>query len=95
MKTRTIVLATMFALSSSMALAQAGANEAGTAVPDRSGAPIAGPGPGGPATGTTDEHGRNEPLTSGMSRSSPGAYPGARDHSRTGGEGVNDRPAGN
>ena len=92
MKTRMIALVTMFALSSSMALAQTGG---GAVVPDRSGAPIAGPGPGGPATGTTDEHGRNEPLTSGMSRSSPGAYPGARDRSRTGGEGVNDRPPGN
>jgi hypothetical protein len=92
MKTRTFALATIFALSSTVALAQAGSSTA--TVPD-AGAPVAGPGPGGPATGTTDEHGRNEPLTSGMSRSTPGAYPGARDRSRTGGEGVHDRPPGN
>jgi hypothetical protein len=93
MNIRTIALATILALSSSAALAQTGTTT--TTVPDNSGAPIAGPGPGGPATGTTDEHGRNEPLTSGMSRSTPGAYPGARDRSRPGGEGVNDRPPGN
>lgn len=93
MKARTFALASIFALSSSVALAQTGTTT--TTVPQSSGAPIAGPGPGGPATGTTDEHGRNEPLTSGMSQSSPGAYPGARDRSRPGGEGVNDRPPGN
>ena len=95
MKIRTIALATLFALSGSMASAQTGSNGATVVVPERSDAPIAGPGPGGPATGTTDEHGRNEPLTSGMSRSTPGVKPGARDTSRTGGEGVNDRPPGN
>jgi hypothetical protein len=95
MKTRIVVLAAMFVLSSSMAFAQTAGGDAVVVAPDRSDAPIAGPGPGGPATGTTDEHGRNEPLTSGMSQSTPGAYPGARDRSRTGGEGVNDRPPGN
>jgi hypothetical protein len=95
MNTRTIALSAMFVLSTPMALAQTAGSDAVVVAPDRSGAPVAGPGPGGPATGTTDEHGRNEPLTSGMSRSTPGAYPGARDRSRTGGEGVNDRPPGN
>jgi hypothetical protein len=93
MKT-TIALAAIFALSSSMALAQAGGTGGPTA-PTGSEAPIAGPGPGGPAVGTTDTHGRNEPGTSGMSRNTPGTEPGARDKSRPGGEGVNDRPAGN
>jgi hypothetical protein len=95
MQIRTIALASIFALSTSMALAQADREAGTTAVAPDPAAPIRGPGPGGPATGTTDEHGRNEPLTSGMSQSTPGAYPGARDRSRPGGEGVNDRPPGN
>jgi hypothetical protein len=93
MKIRTVTLATTFVLSSSLAFAQTGDTGVRPA-PERSGAPIAGPGPGGPAVGTTDPHGRNEPYTSGMSQSGPGTEPGARDKSRPGGEGVNDRPAG-
>jgi hypothetical protein len=95
MKIRITTIAAVLALSSTMALAQAGGNGGGATVPERSGAGISGPGPGGPSVGTTDSHGRNEPVTSGMSQSSPGAEPGARDRSRTGGEGVNDRPPGN
>jgi hypothetical protein len=56
MKTRTIALATTFVISSSLAFAQTGGT-AVTPAPERSGAPIAGPGPGGPAVGTTDPHG--------------------------------------
>ena len=92
MKTRTIVLATIFALSTPMAFAQTGTGPS----PRGSEAPIAGPGPGGAAAaGPTDPAGRNEPGTSGMSRNTPGTEPGARDKSRPGGAGVNDRPAGN
>jgi hypothetical protein len=95
MQLKTNALAAALALAtSSLAFAQAGGNAAGgTAVPQTGG--TAGVNSGsGPASSTIDSHGRNEPGTSGMSKSGPGLEPGARDKSRPGGEGVNDRPPG-
>jgi hypothetical protein len=91
MQLKTIALAAAFALTtSSLAFAQADGN---TAVPQAGG--TAGVNSGnGSANSTIDSHGRNEPGTSGMSKSGPGLEPGARDKSRPGGEGVNDRPPG-
>jgi hypothetical protein len=96
MQLKTIALAAAFALTtSSLAFAQAGGGNAagGTAVP-QSGSTAGVNSGSGPANSTIDSHGRNEPGTSGMSRSGPGREPGARDKSRPGGEGVNDRPPG-
>jgi|GEM_PF-6030059 len=90
MQLKTIALATAFALTSSLAFAQAGnGNATGTQVPGTSGTVK---GSGGTVGTTLDTHGRNEPGTNGMAKSGPGREPGARDRSRPGGEGVNDRP---
>jgi hypothetical protein len=97
MKIRTILLATALVASSSAAFAQAGGNNDGAAMPERSGAAMT---RGVPPAGTLDDHGRRidrEPgETTGMTRggpSGPGDEPGQRDKSRVGGEGVNDRPS--
>ena len=91
---RTIILATAFVLSSSLAFAQAGGANSGAAVPERSGTAVTGT---GAATNDVGTSGRQEMKpTTGMSNSAtPGAEPGARDKSRPGGQGVNDKPAGN
>lgn len=98
MKSRTIALATLLAMTSSLALAQAGGGAAtGATVPESSGTAVDG---NGAAVGTVDR-GRiaNEPgATTGMAPiapSGPGREAGRPDESRTGGRGVNDRPAGN
>jgi hypothetical protein len=98
MKLRTIALATALAMTSSLALAQAGGGAAtGATVPESSGTAVDG---NGVAVGTVDR-GRivNEPgATTGMAPvapTGPGLEPGRRDESRPGGRGVNDRPAGN
>jgi hypothetical protein len=96
MQLNTIALATAFALTtSSLAFAQAGGGNAagGTAVPQAGSTAGVNSG-GGAANSTVDSRGRNEPGTSGMSKSGPGLEPGARDKSRPGGEGVSDRPPG-
>jgi hypothetical protein len=94
MQFKTIALATAFALTSSLAFAQAGGgNAAGGAAVSGSGGATMNSG-GGAANSTVDTHGRNEPGTNGMAKSGPGREPGARDKSRPGGEGVNDRPGG-
>lgn len=92
MQLKTIALAATLALTtSSLALAQNATG--GTAVPP-TGARAGVNSGSGPANSTIDSHGRNEPGTSGLSKSGPGREPGARDKSRPGGEGVNDRPPG-
>jgi hypothetical protein len=98
MKLRTIALATALAMTSSLALAQAGGGAAaGATIPESSGTAIDG---NGVAVGTADR-GRitSEPgATTGMAPTVPsdrGLEPGRGDESRPGGRGVNDRPAGN
>lgn len=91
MKIRIIALATTFVLSSSMAFAQTGtvtpAPGSGTAVTDDDARPT-----------VVDPAGTlNADKTTGANiarPATPGVAPGARDKSRTGGQGVNDRPAG-
>jgi hypothetical protein len=79
MKIRTIVLATAFALSSSLAFAQSG-NDAGAAAPEHS------------AT-TTKHSAKHYHRRHHMARrSGPGLEPGAPDASRPGGKGVSNRP---
>ena len=98
MKCSTIALATAIAMTSSLAFAQAGGGAAtGAAVPETSGTAV---NSGGGAVGTVDR-GRivDAPgATTGLAPvapSGPGREPGRRDESRPGGQGVNDRPAGN
>jgi hypothetical protein len=98
MQLKTIALATAFALTNSLAFAQAGGgNATGAQVPETSGTAVNG---SGGAVGTVDQGrmmNREPRATTGMSRSGPsgpGLEPGARDKSRPGGEGVSDRPPG-
>jgi hypothetical protein len=96
MKFRIIAMtAALTTLTSSFAFAQTGGTAGITDNPNHPAGAVSGPGPGGPSTGITDPNGRNEPGTSGIARSGAGTEPGARDKARPGGEGVNDRPAGN
>jgi hypothetical protein len=95
MQFRTIVLATTFALTSTLALAQAGGgNGAGANVPETSGTAVNG---SGGAVGNV-ENGRvtgTPQGTTGMSRSAPSGPTtdgGGRDMSRPGGEGVSRKP---
>ena len=91
MKFKTLALASALALSSSMAFAQAGGNDAGATVPETSGTAVNG---NGGAVGTVN-NGRmmnREPgTTTGMSapaypHSGPNNTPGGIDHSKVGGE---------
>ena len=93
MRRSIIAIATLVALSGSMASAQMGGNEAGATVPERSGTAVDGR---GAATGTFDSGRTVAPGagTTGMSRtapSGPGLEPGERDKSRVGGQGVHSR----
>jgi len=103
MQLKTIALATAFALTSSLAFAQAGGNDAGATVPERSGTAVDG---NGAAVGTVNngaKMNRAPGATTGMGRddelapapyphSGPSAYPGGPDHSRVGGEGTARNP---
>jgi hypothetical protein len=96
MQFRTIILATVFALSTSMAFAQAGGgNATGATVPENSGTAVNG---SGGAVGNV-ENGRmtrTPDTTTGMSPSGPSGPRtdgGGRDMSRPGGEGVSRKPA--
>jgi hypothetical protein len=97
MKIGTIVLASAFALSSSLVLAQAGGNyDAGPTVRERGGPAVEGR---GRVVGPEDNGRVGAPApdaTTGMAPptapSGPGLEPGARDESRPGGRGVSDRP---
>lgn len=93
MQLKTLALASALALSSSMAFAQAGGNDAGATMPENSGTAVNG---NGAAVGTVN-NGRmmnREPgTTTGMSRpapniphSGPNDAPGGMDHSKVGGE---------
>jgi hypothetical protein len=92
MQVKTIALAAAFAVTSSLALAQAGGNNAGATVPERSGTAV--DGNGGAVRTAHDGRmmDRERGATTGMSRdnqSGPGLEPAERDRSRPGGEGVN------
>jgi hypothetical protein len=96
MQFRTIALATVFALSTSVAFAQAGGgNAAGATVPENSGTAVNG---GGGAVGNV-ENGRmtrTPEMTTGMSPTAPSGPTvdgGGRDASRPGGQGVSRKPA--
>jgi len=89
----TFALATVFALSGSVAFAQMGGNDSGATVPERSGTALDSY---GVAVGTVHRGRTITPRagTTGMSRtepSGPGAEPGERDKSRVGGQGVHSR----
>jgi hypothetical protein len=95
MEFRTIALATVFALSSAVAFAQAGGgNATGATVPENSGTAVNG---SGGAVGNV-ENGRmtrTPETTTGMSSSAPSGPRtdgGGRDMSRPGGEGVSRKP---
>ena len=84
MQLKTIVLATAFALTSSFAFAQAGGNNAGPQVPERSGPAVNGSS-GAVRTAPSDTMNRAPGTTTGMERgnaSGPSARPGGPDESR-------------
>jgi hypothetical protein len=95
MHLKTFALATALALSSSLAFAQAGGNDAGATVSERSGTAVNG---GGGAVGTVHNGrtmNRAPGTTTGMSRGStsgPSAYPGGPDRSRIGGQSPSRNP---
>ena len=96
MQFRAIALATVFALSSSVAFAQAGGgNATGATIPENSGTAVNG---SGGAVGNV-ENGRmtrTPDATTGMSPTAPSGPRtdgGGRDVSRPGGEGVRRKPA--
>jgi hypothetical protein len=96
MQFRTIALATVFALSSSFAFAQAGGgNATGATVPENSGTAVNG---SGGAVGNVEKGRmtRTPDATTGMSPTAPSGPRtdgGGRDMSRPGGEGVSRKPA--
>jgi hypothetical protein len=92
MQFKTLALASALALSSSMAFAQAGGNDAGATVPETSGTAVDSH---GAAVGTVDRGrmmNRTPGTTTGMSQpaniphSGPNNTPGGIDHSKVGGE---------
>jgi hypothetical protein len=91
MKIQTIALAIALSATSSMVLAQLTGNGAGLSGPAGTGAAAG----SGETAGTMGSPSADK--TTGMSSSrqaTPGLEPGARDKSRPGGNGVNNRPAG-
>jgi len=97
MKFKTSAIAIALSLSSSVAFAQAGGNDAGATVPERPATIASGDGAGArivdPAG--TIQNDRTTGLAPVVRPATAGVVPGARDKSRVGGEGVSDRPPGN
>jgi hypothetical protein len=93
MRLKPIALATAFALSSSLAFAQAGGNDTGPTVRERSGTTVNDGDTARtvPPTATTpapaETTGKAPAAPSG-----PSLEPGGRDKSRVGGQGTSDRP---
>ena len=96
MHLKTAALAAALALTSSLAFAQAGGNDAGATIPENSGTAVNG---GAAAVGTA-QNGRvigcALGTTTGMSRgnngSGPSAHPGGPDRSRVGGQSPSRNP---
>lgn len=89
---KTLALATALALTSSLAFAQAGGNDARATIPENSSTAVNG---GGRAVGTV-QNSRAPGTTTGMSRSNngsgPSAHPGGPDRSRVGGQSPSRNP---
>ena len=93
MKIRTIAIAAVLSLTGSLAFAQTTVDptppsERPVVVPDSAGPKIVDP------AGTIQNE-QTTGLAPVVRPATPGVVPGARDKSRVGGEGVNDRPPGN
>ena len=92
MKVRTITIAVALTLTSSLAVAQTSVTP-GAAVPERPATAVPGAAPRIVDPAGTVEADKTTGLAP-IRPATPGLVPGARDKSRVGGEGVNDRGTG-